>query len=270
MRYTVGKIAKALGVSTQCVRHYESLGLIETQRNENNNYRTYTTKDVKYLFQTCLYRSFGFSLKEIKSLLSEYDVNEVNQSFNNRINEVDFQIANLMKLRHELVDYQQNFLNAVNNVGKVEIIDDNLSFYLVLKNGHGSGIPGSEDDLLIECEQNAPYIRQAFCVKSDTIYGRDEDVYYMYGVTMSPDFVSDSIDPELLKKHRIEIKGPYARTYFKVHETSCYRKNLINFIEEIEKQGYKAVGELYGVARFVSLYPEETDVYEYIVEVRPK
>ena len=62
-RYTVGQMAKAMGVSPQTLRHYEEMGLVEAQRNEQNQYREFSMRDNKILMQTALYRSMGFSLK---------------------------------------------------------------------------------------------------------------------------------------------------------------------------------------------------------------
>ena len=60
-RYTVGQMAKAMGVSPQTLRHYEEMGLVEAQRNEQNQYREFSMRDNKILMQTALYRSMGFS-----------------------------------------------------------------------------------------------------------------------------------------------------------------------------------------------------------------
>ena len=59
-RYTVGQMAKAMGVSPQTLRHYEEMGLVEAQRNEQNQYREFSMRDNKILMQTALYRSMGF------------------------------------------------------------------------------------------------------------------------------------------------------------------------------------------------------------------
>lgn len=56
-RYTVGQMAKAMGVSPQTLRHYEEMGLVEAQRNEQNQYREFSMRDNKILMQTALYLS---------------------------------------------------------------------------------------------------------------------------------------------------------------------------------------------------------------------
>lgn len=267
MKYTIGKIAKSLGVSTQCVRYYESMGIIDSQRNENNQYRTYTSKDAKTLFQTCLYRSMGFSLKDIRMMLSEYNVNEVANLFEKRIEDIDRQIEELTALRHELYDYKTGLIRVSTHLNQVEIVNENFSFYLVLKNEPGSDIPTEEDDFLIECEQLAPYVRQASVVDASTVYGEDEDVHFRYGLSMSASFVKSQGKEEMMKEYLVHIDKMYAKMNIEMKESNDYAENLRRFLSEIRKAGYEPADKIYGVLRLVSLHDGEKDIYEYVVQV---
>lgn len=267
MKYTIGIIAKSLGISTQSVRYYENMGIIDAQRNENNQYRTYTLKDAKTLFQTCLYRSMGFSLKDIRMMLCERNVDEVADLFEKRIVDVDHQIEELKALRHELEEYKNGFKRVSNHLNHVDIVNEDFSFYLVLKNGPGDNIPTDEDDFLIECEQLAPYVRQASVIDADTIYGEDGDVHFNYGLSMSLSFVKSQGKEDMMKEHLVHIDNMYAKMNIEVKESNDYAKHLRRFIREIRKAGYEPSGKIYGVMRFVSLHDVETDIYEYIVKV---
>ena len=101
-KYTVGQIAKSLGVSSQTLRHYESLGLITSQRNDDNQYRTYAVEDTRSLFMISIYRSMGFSLPKIKQMLQEMTMNEVKTSFQQRIDDVNEQLQQLELLKRSL------------------------------------------------------------------------------------------------------------------------------------------------------------------------
>ncbi len=268
MKYSIGKVAKALGVSTQCVRHYESIGIIDAERNEQNKYRTYSQKDAKTLFQTCLYRSMGFSLKDIKWMLNECDVDEASELFEQKIDDVDQQIESLMALRHELVEYRKGFKHIAEKLNHFEIVEGNFSSYLILKNKSGHDIPAEEDDLLIQYEQYAPYVRAATCVTTSSIYGSDEDVEYNYGISMSVDAVRNFDKMDELREHRIDIKHTFAKIIIEVKESTNYAENLRRFVDEIKTKGYEPADKIYGVLRFVSLHKGESDIYEYITEVR--
>lgn len=66
----IGEAAKASGVTAKMIRHYESIDLIGHSLRTESGYRTYTEKDVNILRFVKSSRSLGFSLEQIKLLLS--------------------------------------------------------------------------------------------------------------------------------------------------------------------------------------------------------
>lgn len=69
--YKIGEISKATGVSVETLRYYEQMNLIESKdRDSSSNYRLYennTIYEVRFIKKA---QSLGFTLKEIKELLS--------------------------------------------------------------------------------------------------------------------------------------------------------------------------------------------------------
>ena len=67
---TIGKAAKESGVSVKMIRHYESLGLLKGVSRTESNYRIYGDSDVHTLRFIKRARSLGFSIEDIRALLS--------------------------------------------------------------------------------------------------------------------------------------------------------------------------------------------------------
>ena len=67
---TIGKLAKQTGVSIETIRFYERKGLIETPARKDSGYRQFADSDSKRLFFIQQAKTLGFSLMEIKELLS--------------------------------------------------------------------------------------------------------------------------------------------------------------------------------------------------------
>lgn len=66
----IGKLAKSSGVSSKLIRHYESIGLVPKASRSEGGYRQYSENDIQFLRFIKRGRSLGFSIKEIKKLVS--------------------------------------------------------------------------------------------------------------------------------------------------------------------------------------------------------
>jgi len=109
--FTIGDLARELGITTRAIRYYEECGLITPQRT-NGNQRRYTRKE-RGRFKLILRAKEAFTLEEIKELFTIYDsqpgeIGEQQQfirlceMMTQKINQIDRQLEELHKLREEL------------------------------------------------------------------------------------------------------------------------------------------------------------------------
>lgn len=103
----IGKAADASGVSAKMIRHYEAIGLITPGLRTEAGYRVYGDKDIHELRFIRRARDMGFSLEQIRALLSLWqdrgrasaDVKRLAQS---HIDELDGRIRELTEMRNML------------------------------------------------------------------------------------------------------------------------------------------------------------------------
>ena len=101
---TIGKLAKSAGVSTDTVRFYERCGLLLPPARSPSNYRLYPEKEVLRLKFIVNAKRLGFTLNEIKELLSlRYDPRATKKAVKSvtkvKIEKIKKQIA---ELQHNL------------------------------------------------------------------------------------------------------------------------------------------------------------------------
>lgn len=66
----IGEVAKLAGVNLQTIHYYERKGLLEKPPRTSSNYRMYAKDAVRVILFIKHAQKLGFSLKEIKELLS--------------------------------------------------------------------------------------------------------------------------------------------------------------------------------------------------------
>ena len=66
----IGQAAEASGVNARLIRHYESIGIIPKPGRSDSGYRIYSMADVNILTFVKRARGLGFSMAEIKKLVS--------------------------------------------------------------------------------------------------------------------------------------------------------------------------------------------------------
>src|SRR5579872_3009042 len=77
MAYTVKKLAKISGISIRTLRFYDEIELLKPAYYGDNNYRYYEEEQLLMLQQILFYRELGFSLNDIKRIISSNDFNKI-------------------------------------------------------------------------------------------------------------------------------------------------------------------------------------------------
>lgn len=67
---SIGKVAKRAGTSVETIRFYERKGLLQEPQRKESGYRQYLEEDIRKLVFIQHAKNLGFSLNEIKDLIS--------------------------------------------------------------------------------------------------------------------------------------------------------------------------------------------------------
>lgn len=72
--YLIKQVSEISGVSVRTLHHYDEIGLLSPKKQENG-YRYYSDEELSQLQTILYYKYLGFSLKEIKSLMTQDEDN---------------------------------------------------------------------------------------------------------------------------------------------------------------------------------------------------
>ena len=105
----IGKVAKQVGITVETIRFYEKRGLIEPPRRNESGYRDYPEDVVKLVSFIKRAKELGFSLKEIKNLMSlrftpGTTCSEVKKQTIEKIADIDRKVDDLLKIKGALTE----------------------------------------------------------------------------------------------------------------------------------------------------------------------
>ncbi len=85
MGYSTKEFCSFCNVGRETLRHYERLGFLKPKFDPENHYRSYDEWDASIIADIKRYQSIGFSLSEIRSLLSGHDLPQLTAAIKERI-----------------------------------------------------------------------------------------------------------------------------------------------------------------------------------------
>lgn len=112
--FTIGMVAKLLGINVETIRYYQRIGLVEEPPKAGNRVRHYGEDIVNRLFFIRRAKKLGFTLNEVSDMLQfgGESCNKVRNLVAGKLNEVCQDITRLHEVRSRLAEL-------------VEICDDN-------------------------------------------------------------------------------------------------------------------------------------------------
>ncbi|WP_084278803.1 MerR family transcriptional regulator [Anoxybacteroides tepidamans] len=78
--FTIGEVAKVVGVPSSTLRHWEKEGMVIPKRDKENGYRKYSRADIRKLLIIRTLRAAVYSLDTVKEMIAEFDNNNIAQA----------------------------------------------------------------------------------------------------------------------------------------------------------------------------------------------
>lgn len=138
----IGLLAKRSHVSVETLRFYESEGLLAPKQRSTTGYRLYSADDERKLHFILHAKKIGFSLHEIKRLLSlrthkdSHTCEEVKSYTGAKMQEIEAKIDDLQKMQHALGNLFHACCGGNESAENCTILNslDNQTLFAVVKN----------------------------------------------------------------------------------------------------------------------------------------
>lgn len=175
MRYTVGTISRLVGLTPQTIREYEGMGLLISQKGENN-YRYFDADAVNKTAAIRRMRNMGFSLSDITRIYSDIS----HQSYLSLIDEAlekQSQTLFYQQLVLELMQGHAETLRTLDDtLNKCEIVSHPAFYCLDYRNNQELMINSKKDcDLLNSWMKHSLFTRNYSPFPIELLYGEEAD-----------------------------------------------------------------------------------------------
>lgn len=239
---TIGQLSKFLGVSAHTIKYYEKQGLISSSRNEKSNYRYYNIRVCTDVYECVKYRNMGFSVKDTQHLLREADTNTVDNMIQERLDDVEKQINELMEVKKNIQDYYKEIeiLNKRLDDWYIECIN---TVYIYRQSDELKYKPNNSiEQSYIDFPRYFPRTKSIMTVSKSSLEGGE--FKFSWGLSLRKCEISNQID----KSHLEEIElGRCFVTYHKyyVPYTANFESVLEKLREIFKKHNFKFRGDAY-------------------------
>ena len=120
-KYSIGTMARLLGISAEAIRYYESRNIIQPVRDPETGYRYYNTWDFHMLLRARHYQNYGFSLEEVADLFRSRDLPGIQEQMGMQEAGIQREIVRQINLLKRIRQSQAMLEDAVNSVGQYRI-----------------------------------------------------------------------------------------------------------------------------------------------------
>lgn len=109
--YTIGQVAKFLGISRDTIKYYEEKELVKPQQNSENGYRTYNQLDIYHLTTVNFYRELDLEIKRIQEVRKGMSIEGIQHLLEEKeqqvLEEIAYKNLLLKKLQNTKEDCQK-------------------------------------------------------------------------------------------------------------------------------------------------------------------
>lgn len=110
--FHIGELSKLFDVGVDSIRYYEEVGILQPQRDPNNNYRLYTIEDVRRIVLIRELLNLNFTTEQIKQFATDRNINKTLRLLEKELSIVNEQIMALYETKNSI----QNRLDTMHEL----------------------------------------------------------------------------------------------------------------------------------------------------------
>lgn len=238
---TIGRVAENLNIAPSTLRYWDKEGLINFERNEENNYREINFKTIMDICDIVLFREISIPIKEIKEY-QNYDLVNMEKGLQKGKENILKQIEELEKIVKK-IEYREKMISKLD--------------YLKEKNFE---IKENNFDSIYSFDFDNQEYARIYIEDPYKIFALKKGDNFQYGI-LDTNGADDKLIRKTDKGNKQFVKG-----LFKVNSENTKDTNIDEFVEYANSLGYKH-GFLIGNYIISVMEDKKYDYYEGWLEI---
>lgn len=248
MRYRIGEVAEFFGITKEGVRHYERLGIIESDRDGQAGYRYYRRDEITRLKQVRFYEGLGFSLKEAQAMVSEKDYDQMRATFDVKLEELQKRAESIAAAMQQL--RRQKAAAERLEQGKIEICMPPAIYFRQRTRDEASGKTEQERHEIAQARNREKIWTQAMPPVGLIGMHYDRNLTPIYDMLGSFIGVEDAHRLNLPLEDAVLLEGRRC-VRSTVHAPLGEKPDISSLLRWIDEHGLHLCGDIYGILQNV-------------------
>lgn len=185
-KYSIGKMASLLGISSEAIRYYESRDIIRPIRDPESGYRYYSTWDFHMLLRARHYQKYGFSLEEVSELFRSRELPAISGRLQDQEKTIEREIVYQMNLLKRIRQSQQMILDAHNSLGKYKIAQRPGIYRINTQKNYTLFKDKAQLDLIADWVEKEPFVYSCAVFYEKNI--REDDSRFEFGMGLNEEY----------------------------------------------------------------------------------
>jgi len=262
-KFLIGELARLFNISSDTLRHYDKMGLLNPEHDKRNNYRYYDIRNMFRLSRILFLKNLGISLGEIKDYMKNKNTARLIGMLNKKSGEIDIRIHQLMNLKHKINSKLELLENIETKLNQVSVTTHSKRYGVFLDVNELKG----EYEIKQAFKRNENYLKISSWLVEGQVYtslsksDMDKGVFnrFRYFIEIKPNEDDPHQQLKILPQNDyvcMTVLGPYS-DMIKHYET---------LVTWISKHGYDIVGD--SIEKNIIDYDSSEFESEYISEIQ--
>jgi len=244
VRYKIGDVSRILGISTDLLRYYEKKGVVQPQKDKNNDYRYYDTWDINFLIDCLWFKRFGFGIPQVAYMVTDCYHGDLISLLDEKGDQMEAEIRRQEQLLTRLREYRDAAERVKAMIGVCSIQDSpELICYLNRFNYSYNYTPEMQK-LNRQWQEYMPFTQRFFEIPSDGLLGDGDD--FAWGFSLHMTYAEDLNVPVKPPVRKLESRL-CIHSAFKSSGKNAFTPRRLRFLlDYAEKNSLKIVGSAMG------------------------